>query len=304
MSDRFIKFIPSPEAMYLLLKKGHAFRLLTIIAEQARRYEGDLDGLKIGETFIGGFENYDMSEQNYRTAKEILVRRQHLEIVETCRTRKKVTTGVTTVGTKVRLLSSNVWDINLEYGNDRSNDRPTTDQRPTNDIQEGLRKNKNDKEYHHPYPSSNPDQMIDDDLSSKIEIYKGIFLNKELYDQCLKIKGSDEKLRQAVKSIQENPSRNKEIKNWINALQRWKIPNETLNKIQENENYAKDLCHRFTFENKFQWECQITTDTKKDQRGLSFISYSGYIQPIFISFSEGEFQGKCFKFMKEKKMIT
>ncbi len=139
MTDRFLKFIPSEEAMFLLTQKGHAFRLLTIIAESARRYEGGSDGLHIGEAFIGGFENYDMTEQNYRTAKEILVRRSHIKIVETCRTRKKVTTGATTTGTKVKLLSSTVYDINIFVDNDRSNDLPTTDQRPTNDKQEEQR---------------------------------------------------------------------------------------------------------------------------------------------------------------------
>jgi len=151
MTERFLKFIPSNEAMYLLTQKGHAFRLLTIIAEAARRYEGDADGLHIGEAFIGGFENYDMTEQNYRTAKKILESRGHIKIIETCRTRKKPLTskdtfnsgfcknptiGVTTIGTKVKLLSSTVYDININDGNDRNNDRLTTDQRPTNDKQE------------------------------------------------------------------------------------------------------------------------------------------------------------------------
>lgn len=146
MSERFIKFIPSEEAMYLLKKKGHAFRLLTIIAEAARRYENGTHGLRTGEAFIGGFEDYDMTEQNYRTAKKILEKRGHIEIVETCRTRKgltevqrnsntKITTEVTTVGTKVKLLSSSVYDINIDAPNDRSNERLTTDQRPTNDKQ-------------------------------------------------------------------------------------------------------------------------------------------------------------------------
>ncbi len=102
--------------------------------------------MKIGEAFIGGFENYDMSEQNYRTAKEILIKRQHIEIVETCRTRQKSTIGVTTVGTKVKLLSSTVWDINIKEDNDQSNDCPTTDQRPTNDKQQRTRKNKKEEE--------------------------------------------------------------------------------------------------------------------------------------------------------------
>ena len=143
MSERFIKVIPSEEAMWLLKKKGHAFRLLAIIAESARRVEGDPDGLNVGECFIGGHENYDMTERNYRTAKDTLVKRRHLEIVETCRTRKKATTGSTTVGTKVRLLSSNVWDINLNTTDDRNDDWPTTDRRPTDDRFQGSY---NDKE--------------------------------------------------------------------------------------------------------------------------------------------------------------
>lgn len=135
-NNRFIKFIPSEEAMWLLKNKGHAFRLLAIVAESARRYEGGPDGLEIGEAFIGPHQNYDMSERNYRTAKEILVNRRHLKIVETNRTRKKSTTGTTTASTKVKLLSSNVWDINLNIDDDRNDDRPTTDRRLTDDKQE------------------------------------------------------------------------------------------------------------------------------------------------------------------------
>jgi hypothetical protein len=178
-SDRFIKFIPSEEAMYLLKQKGHAFRLLTIIAESARRYDGGADGLKIGEALIGGHEDYDMTEQNYRTAKNILVRRQHMEIIETCRTRKKVTTGVTTVGTKVKLLSSNVYDINSNVGNDRTNDRPTTDQRPTNEELRKIRKKKKEEEYKQPLTPSSFS------LPSKIKFRELVELTQAEYDSLL-----------------------------------------------------------------------------------------------------------------------
>lgn len=179
MAERFLKFIPSDEAMYLLTKKGHAFRLLTIIAELARRYEGGIDGLQIGEALIGGHENYDMSEQNYRTAKEILIRRQHIKIVETCRTRKKVTTGVTTVGTKVKLLSTTVWDINSDEGNDRPNDRPTTDQRPTNDELRKIKKEKKEKK-EQPHTPSLP-------VPSKIKFRELVELTQEQHDSlCAK----------------------------------------------------------------------------------------------------------------------
>jgi hypothetical protein len=184
-TERFIKFIPSSEAMYLLKEKGHAFRLLTIIAESARRYEGGADGLKIGEALIGGFENYDMTERNYRTAKEVLIRRRHVEIVETCRTRKKATTGATTVGTRVKLLTSTVYDINLEPCDDRSDDRPTTDRRPTDDKLRKIRKNKKEKEdISTPSPSSSP-------LPEKIKFRELVELTQKEYDSLLEKHGQE-----------------------------------------------------------------------------------------------------------------
>ncbi len=184
MSERFLKFIISEEAMYLLKKKGHAFRLLTIIAESARRYEGGADGLNPGEAFIGGHEDYDMTEQNYRTAKNILIRRQHIEIIETCRTRKKVTTGVTTVGTRVKLLSSTVYDINSEMGNDRTNDRPTTDQRPTNDKLRKIRKKKKEEE-------KNKNPLPPFQIFQKIKFRENVQLTQTEHDSLLEKHGSE-----------------------------------------------------------------------------------------------------------------
>ena len=150
----------------MLKNRGHAFRLLTIIAESARRESGSPDGLKIGEAFVGGHKKYGMSQQNYRSAKKTLVDRQHIVIVETSRTRKKspiknvkkntmvtqtqhapntkLTNEVTTDATRVKLLSSDVWDINIEEANERGNERLTNDQRTTNDKQE-RKKDKNER---------------------------------------------------------------------------------------------------------------------------------------------------------------
>lgn len=184
MSPRFIKFIPSEEALFLLKKKGHAFRLLTIIAESARRYEGGPDGLKIGEALIGGFENYDMTERNYRTAKQLLVKRRHIEIIETCRTRKKSTTGSTTVGTKVKLLSSSVWDINLDEGDDRSDERPTTERRPSDDKLRKIKKDKKDKKKTTPTPSFS-------DLPQKIKFREFVELTQSEYDSLASQHGKE-----------------------------------------------------------------------------------------------------------------
>ncbi len=304
MSERFLKFIPSEEAMYLLTKKGHAFRLLTIIAELARRYDGGADGLKTGEALIGGHENYDMSEQNYRSAKKILVRRQHLKIIETCRTRTKVTTGVTTVGTKVKLLSSSVWDINLEEGNDRSNDQVTTDQRPTNDE---LRKIKKDKKDHHPYPSASG---LTDDFSSKggeeeakTEIYEGVFLSPQDLALCLKIKGTIEKVKASIEFIQKNPKRTSEITDWPNALSKWKIEGKTKARMQDHVAYAESLCAEFPeFNSGRGWRCYEYNDRKKDQRGLLFENESPYQDPFFLPLIDGEFRSRCEEFIKTKNM--
>jgi hypothetical protein len=140
--ERFIKYIPSEEAKYLAIHHPNAFILLMFIAESARRYDGHPDGLKPGQCHIGDWKSYGFSEQNYRTAKKVLEQRQHLKIIETNRTRKKSTTGLTTAGTLVELTSTTVYDINIELPNDRPNDCLTTDQRLTNDK---LRKNKKEK---------------------------------------------------------------------------------------------------------------------------------------------------------------
>lgn len=143
MSERFIKFIPSQAAMFLVKHKKpayqNAFRLLTIIAEKARRHNGYPDGLTIGQCYLGDWKEYGMSEQNYRTAKKILEQLKHIKIIETNRNLKKATTRVTTEGTLVELCSSTVYDINIPEGNDSSNDRLTTHQRLANDEQERRR---------------------------------------------------------------------------------------------------------------------------------------------------------------------
>lgn len=312
---RFLKFIPSEEAKWLLKKKGHAFRLLTIIAEAARRYEGDPDGLKIGECYIGGYENYDMSQQNYRTAKALLVKRQHIEIIETCRSRKKSTTGVTTVGTKVKLLSSTVWDINLEEGNDRSNDCLTTDQRPTNDKQEGIRKIRMKKKGHpsipsKPLESQKRDEVMIDDFSSekgkegeRIEVIPGVLLSDEELRACLKVKGDIEQVRRAMEFIQNSKKRKHPIVDWPNALKKWKI--ETKTNAESNAIYLEALCKEFaTSKNTHSWQCRKYTDRNKDQTGLLFECQGaqGGQQPFFVPLSDAKFESKCEEFIKNKKL--
>jgi hypothetical protein len=168
-SERFIKFIPSEEAMFLVKNKPNAFVLLTIIAERARRENGNPDGLTIGQCHIGDWKNCGLTEREYRTAKSILVCRKHVKIVETCRTRKKSTTGTTTVGTLVELISSTVYDINVKVDNDRCDDRATTERRPSDDEQERKRKKKKEEEEQHICRKSVESPSFDGKLSDAIK---------------------------------------------------------------------------------------------------------------------------------------
>jgi hypothetical protein len=130
--QRFIKYIPSEEAEYLLKYHPNAFLLFTLISNRARRLSGHPDGLEIGECFIGDYKNCGIvSEKQYRTAKKILLERGHIKIIETCRNRKKGATGRATIGTKVKLLSSTIWDINAKDEGDRKGDRGATEGRRT-----------------------------------------------------------------------------------------------------------------------------------------------------------------------------
>jgi hypothetical protein len=146
MCNRFIKFIPSEEAFWLMQYKPKAFYLLTHIANTARRTHGHPDGLTIGQCHLQHWTFYKFTEQEYRTAKKILVDRKHIKIIETNRTRQKSTTGTTTKSTLVELCGTTIYDINPDDINDRINDRATTEQRLSNDKQERIRSIKNEEE--------------------------------------------------------------------------------------------------------------------------------------------------------------
>lgn len=146
MYDRFIKFIPSDEANWLRKNKPTAFILLSFIAERARREPDHPDGLKPGQCHIGDWKSYGLTEKQYRTAKDILVMRGHIKIVETCRTRKKSATGTTTYGTLVELISSSIYDINKNIEGDRKGDRGATEGRPRGDEQESEERKRKKEE--------------------------------------------------------------------------------------------------------------------------------------------------------------
>ena len=86
MRERYIKFIPGEKSDWLRKKYPNAFLLLSLIAERARRYNGHIDGFKIGWALIGDHKSAGLSRQNYRTALDILQSYKIIEIL--CRGKK------------------------------------------------------------------------------------------------------------------------------------------------------------------------------------------------------------------------
>lgn len=317
MSERFLKFIPSEAAIQFAIKYKNAFILLMIIANQARRKNGNLDGLTIGQCHLGGHKNYGMTDKEYRYAKKVLVEQGLIKIVVTSRTRKKAkqtkklfetTNGAneranepTTEGTLVELCNSEVWDINSESDNhskgERKGESRANQGRIKGDKQEGLRRIKNDqeKEDHPSIPSGRDDALTDDFLSKgKREIIPGVFLSQEELEACIRIKGDEQKVIQAIVFIQKSPKRKKEILDWPNALSQWKIPEDTKARLEDNFAFAKKLCMTFCdFKKANGWKCSMYRNKKKDQTGILFESQSPYQESIFIPFSDGEFEKKC-----------
>jgi hypothetical protein len=137
MSKSYIQLARSEKVEWLLATHPNAFLLLTLIALRARRTRNSPDGLEIGECHIGDYEKAGIeSREKYRNALELLEKLGTIKKVETCRTRKKATSGTTTKGTKVKLLNSEFYDINMEIDNHQSNHRATTEQPPSNHEQE------------------------------------------------------------------------------------------------------------------------------------------------------------------------
>ena len=106
----------------MLNKNPNAFILLYFIATRAWRGPGmsprDCD---IGEALIGDSARMGMTQQKYRTAKK------HLENMGF------ITTKSTSKGTVAKLINTELFDPNFDFGNDQINEQLTNKQRATND---------------------------------------------------------------------------------------------------------------------------------------------------------------------------
>lgn len=194
--------------------------------------------------------------------------------------------------------------------NNQQNNQQSTNSQPT-DNHKSRREKRISKESHPSIPSVIGDGLIDDfssklekEQEGKIEVYQGVFLTQQELDDCIKIKGSLDKVKHSIEFIQTSKKRKHPITNWPNALAKWKIEVKAQVTIQDNLAYAEKLCK--TFDN-FQlgrgWRVQLYTDNKKDQKGILFQPESSYKTAVFIAFIDGEFQKKCYALLLENQMI-
>ena len=305
MSEQgFLKQYRESEILWLMKNHPFAALLLNLIAIRACRTLNDPDGRQIGEAFIGDHESIGATRGQYRHALQVLKNRATIKIIETCRTRKKATTGTTTRGTKVKLIDSSIWDINPETDNHRNNHPTTTEQPPNNHDQED-KNDKNEKKDHHPSPSS----KIDDDdpfskepkRDSEKEFLPGVWMTQKDFDECVEKRGSPQVVEQIVNQIKNWEGRESEIKNWKRTILTWKIKNPRASKIEEQERFAKMIDDKYSSSDG--WTARIYHDKMKDQRGILFEGKGAYFEPIFHAIGSQDFEEKVNLTLKEKRII-
>lgn len=219
MSNGFIKLNRCPETEYLMENHPNAFLLLTQIALRARRTAGHPDGREVGESEIGDYWKAGIpGEKAYRTAKDVLERRLHIQIVETCRKRKKGATAKATNGTLVKLLESSIWDINPEYKGDLKGDRGATEGRPKGDEQEykEVKKDKKSLSKDKEYIPTAVAVSLSDLFISNIKSYHPAF--KEPSDMKKSAKAIDDMIR----LDKREPEEIKAVIQWLPSHNFWR----------------------------------------------------------------------------------
>lgn len=343
-SLRFIKLIMSEDTDDLQENHTNAFLLLIHIAKLARRTPNHPDGLQVGDAIVGEIgtpKKAGLSTKEYRNALEKLEELGYIETVFNPRSKKPQKRSIkTAIKSKiVNLLNSKVCDINAVKQGDQIGELGAIKGRQT-------RMNKKEKENHHPNPSSKiepipDDENIedDDDFSSKrkeskanevnhstgtypesltkrqhniksqtslTEVYKGVFLTDSDLEECIKSKGSLDKVKQILHEIQSWKGRQFEIRDWATTIINWNPNNKIKIKAQvtNHEEYGNDLCKFFpNFKKGNGWRCSVYRDNVKDQQGILFENQSPYVQAFFVSFVDLEFKNKCFNFLIENGMI-
>jgi hypothetical protein len=117
-----------------LLKDPHAWTLLSVIAIRARRTSDfGISGLRQAEALLGDYENYGLTQQQYRSAKKKLQKWQIATFRSTPR------------GTIARLTGTEIYDINAEPADEQASNQATIGQQMSNEQPTTNKKEKKDK---------------------------------------------------------------------------------------------------------------------------------------------------------------
>jgi len=114
-SRGWFRAMRNPEAIELIRANPHAFILAYLIAHRGQ-YSATFNrhNLELGEALLGDYQNYGMTEQNYRTAKAQLQKS------------KFATLKATNRGTVGKLTDTRLFSIFRLEGNDQNNGRVTS----------------------------------------------------------------------------------------------------------------------------------------------------------------------------------
>jgi hypothetical protein len=134
-TESWFKAVRSADALELIRACPNAFVLAYVIAYRARYRVGfNADGLEHGEAMLGDFENYGMSERQYRTAKAQLTK-WHFATFKT-----------TNKGTLGKLMDTRLFDPLNISGDGQNDSQPTVSRRTTDGQPTTNKKEKNEKE--------------------------------------------------------------------------------------------------------------------------------------------------------------
>lgn len=104
--------------MDLIRLNKNAFILLTVIALKIRHFDNPINGLVKGSCFLGDFSSYNLTEQEYRSAKKTLIKCGIIEVTATPK------------GTIAKLVSDLIYAYNFIDRNGQLTPRATDSQRP------------------------------------------------------------------------------------------------------------------------------------------------------------------------------
>ena len=181
--------------------------------------------------------------------------------------------------------------------------------------QSRRREDQEDKRNHPSIPSGrenlNDDLFSKEDIKNKIHVHSGryhngdpynVYLTQQDLDECLKCRGSLDRIKDIINQIAAWPGRKYEIKDWFKTIKDWKFKNVVANRTAENEELGKKIQDLYG-ESKG-WSARVYRDPMKDVRGILFESSSsvGNPIPIFVPFTEATFKEKCMEIIKNKKM--